>query len=75
MAQGTGSNGNGPNITIIAVVALLVVAGIAVWFTTRSQPTEKRDGAAVSGSVTTGDNDADVNLKVDLPDSVTIDAH
>jgi hypothetical protein len=29
----------------------------------------------VSGSVTTGDYDADVNLKVDLPDAVTIDAH
>jgi hypothetical protein len=58
---------------IIVVVALLLVAGIAFWAMTRNQPAEKRDGTTTSGSV--GDKDADVNLKVNLPDSVTIDAH
>lgn len=75
MADGTGSGGGGPNTTIIVVVALLLVAGIAVWAMTRNQPAEKRDGTTISGSTTAGDKDSDVNLKVDMPDSVTIDAH
>jgi len=75
MASGSGSNGSGRNITIIVVVALVLVAGIAIWAMTRSQRAEKRDGTTISGSATAGDKDADVNLKVDLPDSITIDAH
>lgn len=75
MAGGGDSKGSGPNTMIIAVVAILVVAGLAVWFTTRGRPTVKHDSTTVSGSATVGDNKADVNLKVDLPDSVTIDAH
>ena len=72
MADGKESSGSGPSTMIIAVIALFLVAGLAVWFTTRSQPTEK---STISGSATVGDNDADVNLKVNLPDSITIDAH
>lgn len=75
MASGIGTNSGGPNTTIIVVVALLLVAGIAIWATTRSQRVEKRDGTAISGTTTAGDKDSDVNLKVDMPDSVTIDAH
>jgi hypothetical protein len=64
---------------IIAVVAILVVAAIAIWATTRRHPAEKSAGGSsttISGSATAGDkDDADVNLKVNLPDSVTIDAH
>lgn len=75
MASETGTKSSGPNITIIVVVALLLVAGIAIWATTRSQRVEKRDGAAISGTTTAGDKDSDINLKVDMPDSVTIDAH
>ncbi|HSQ60792.1 MAG TPA: hypothetical protein VLT84_10230 [Acidobacteriota bacterium] len=71
----TEGKSSGSSIAIIAVVALIVVAGLAIWFTSRSKPAEKRDGAAVSGSVTVGDKDEDVDIKVDLPDSVTIDAH
>ena len=75
MADGTGSSSSGPNTTIIVVVALLLVAGIAFWAMTRNQTSQKPDGAAVSGTTTAGDKDSDVNLKVDMPDSVTIDAH
>jgi len=64
---------------IIAVIAILVVAAIAVWATTRRHPAEKGasgSSSTISGSATVGDKkDADVNLKVNLPDSVTIDAH
>jgi len=63
---------------IIAVVAILVVAAVAIWATTRRPPAEKGAGTSsttISGSATVGDKDEDVNIKVDLPDSVTIDAH
>jgi hypothetical protein len=79
MADGTESGSGSRNTMIIAVLAILVVAAIAIWATTRRHPAEK--GAAtsdktISGSATVGDKgDADVNLKVNLPDSVTIDAH
>ena len=72
MAEPTGSDGGGRNTMIIAVVAILIVAAIAVWATQR-KPAEKPAGT--TGSATVSDKDADVNLKVDLPDSITIDAH
>lgn len=75
MTEGTGSSTSGPNIVIISVVALVVVAGVAIWAMTQHRSPEKRDGTTISGSATVGDKDADVNLKVNLPDSVTIDAH
>jgi len=75
MANEGGGSSSGPNITIIVVVALLLVGGIAFWAMTRQQPAEKSAGATISGSATVGDKDEDVNIKVDLPDSVTIDAH
>ena len=75
MANESGSSSNGPNITIIVVVALLLVGGIAFWAMTRHQPAEKTAGATISGSATVGDKSSDVNLKVDLPDTVTIGAH
>jgi len=46
-----------------------------IWAMTQRQPAGKRDGTTISGSATVGDKDADVNLKVNLPDSITIDAH
>jgi hypothetical protein len=79
MAEGTQGDSGGRNTMIIAVVAILVVAALAIWATTRRHPAEKGAGGSrstISGSATVGDQkDADVNLKVNLPDSVTIDAH
>ena len=72
MAEGGSSDGS-RNTMIIAVVALLLVAGIAFWAMSRRQPAEKRAGTTTSGSVTVGDKD--VKVKVNLPDSVTINAH
>jgi hypothetical protein len=79
MAEGTQGDSGSRNTMIIAVVAILVVAALAIWATTRRHPAEKDGGGSrstISGSATVGDKkDADVNLKVNLPDSVTIDAH
>jgi len=75
MVGDSGSGPSGPNTMIIVVVALLVVAAIAIWAMTQRQPAGMHDGTTMSGSTTAGDKDEDVNLKVDLPDSVTIEAH
>ena len=79
MAEGNQGDSGGRNTMIIAVIAILVVAAIAVWATTRRHPAEKSasgSSSTISGSATVGDKkDADVNLKVNLPDSVTINAH
>lgn len=75
MASGDGGNRSSPNTMIIVVVALLVVAGIAIWAMSQRRPAGKPDGTTATGSVTAGDKDSDVEIKVDLPDSVTIDAH
>jgi flagellar basal body-associated protein FliL len=76
----TQGEGSGRNTMIIAVVAILLVAAIAMWAMSRRQPKEERAGTSsttTEGSATVGDKDdnADVNLKVNVPDSVTIDAH
>jgi hypothetical protein len=79
MAEGNQGDSGGRNTMIIAVVAILVVAALAMWATTRRHPAEKGGSGSkstISGSATVGDKkEADVNLKVNLPDSVTIDAH
>ncbi|HEY6572352.1 MAG TPA: hypothetical protein VI198_03460 [Candidatus Eisenbacteria bacterium] len=69
-----GSGRSGKNTMIIVVVALLVVAAIAVWATSQRQPSEMRDGTRMSDAMTSGDKDEDLNLKADLPDSVTVEA-
>jgi uncharacterized membrane protein YqiK len=82
MAEDRGSSG--PSVALIAVIAVLVIAGLAIWFTTRNTTTtETRDSTTIldqrdGGSTTTGSapsGDTDVNIKADVPDSVTIDAH
>jgi hypothetical protein len=65
------SDSGGRNTMIIAVVAIVLVAAVAMWAMTR-KPAEKR---ADTTTVTEKKDDGDVNLKVDLPDSVTIEAH
>ncbi|HET9952334.1 MAG TPA: hypothetical protein VFS09_11130 [Candidatus Eisenbacteria bacterium] len=71
----TERSGSSPNTVIIVVVALLVVAAISIWAMSRRQPAEKRAGTTIEGSATVGDKNEDVNIKVDLPDSVTVEAH
>jgi hypothetical protein len=82
MSEDRGSSG--PSIALIAVIAVLVVAGLAIWFTTRdkspdmmpdsnSTTIENRAGGATTSEPSTVEKDTDVNVNV--PDSVSIDAH
>lgn len=76
MAEDRGNSG--PSIALIAVIAILVIAGLAIWFTTRdrapgmmpdsnSTTIENRAGGATTSEPSTVERDTNV------PDSVTID--
>jgi hypothetical protein len=67
------SNSGGRNTMIIAVVAIVVVAAVAMWAMTR-KPAEKR-ASTTEGSTTVSDKKDDADIKINLPDSVTIEAH
>jgi hypothetical protein len=78
MAEDRGSGG--PSIALIAVIAILAIAGLAIWFTTRekspemmpdtsnSTTIENRAGGATTSEPSTVEKDTGV-----MPDSVTID--
>lgn len=65
-----GSGGGGSSVNVVAIVAILVLAGIAAWFfigrSTKTVATQTQSAPAA-----TPDNN-DVNVKIDLPDSVVI---
>lgn len=66
MSQETNSNSS---VGIVAIVAVLLLAGAAAWFVWgRSSNTSPKVNAATSAPA----NDADIHVKVDLPDSVVI---
>jgi FlaG/FlaF family flagellin (archaellin) len=65
------SNGNGnssSSVGIVAIVAILILAAVGAWFmygrTNRNQATPKQTTAPAPSS--------DIEVKVNLPDSVTI---
>ncbi len=64
MAQEANSNSS---VGIVAIVAVLILAGAAAWFVWgRSAGTGPSSKAAASA------NDGAIHVKVDLPDSVVI---
>jgi hypothetical protein len=64
------SDSGGRNTMIIAVVAIVLVAAVAMWAMTRGKPAEKR-----ASTTTVTDKKDDADIKINLPDSVTIEAH
>jgi hypothetical protein len=59
--QGNG----GSSVNVVAIVAVLVLVGLAAWFFMgRSRPTATAPAKSEQSS--------DVHVKVDLPDTVTI---
>ena len=84
MAEDRGGS-SGPSIAVIAVVALLVVAGIAIWFTTQ-QSTQTRESTSTSeyrevpaenpgGATSTGaGTQQGTEPSTDVPDTISIDA-
>ena len=66
MSQEANSNSS---VGIVAIVAVLILAGAAAWFVWgRSAGTAASPKNAVSAPA----NDADIHVKIDLPDSVVI---
>jgi hypothetical protein len=74
MAEDRGSGG--PSIALIAVIAVLVIAGLAIWFTTQ-QPTresttttsEYRESVTPSENTTPSTGDKPAEPSTDVPDT------
>lgn len=66
MAQESNSNSS---VGIVAIVAVLILAGAAAWFVWgRSPGTASSSKAAASAPA----KDGDIHVKIDMPDSVVI---
>lgn len=63
MAQ---QSGGGSSVKIVAIVAVLILVGLAGWFYMGQQ---SRQTATAPGK---SEKSSDVHLKIDLPDTVTI---
>jgi hypothetical protein len=58
--------GGGSSVKMVAIIAILVLVGVAVWFFKGQKP---RPTAATPQAT---EQKSDIEIKVDLPDSVTI---
>jgi hypothetical protein len=73
------NDNGGSSVGIIAIVAVLVLAGIAAWLFAGRTPTTATDTTNVTvpapqqQAPAPAADDNDVNLKVDLPDTIKID--
>jgi len=65
--QGSGGN----SVQIVAILAVLVLVALAAWYFTSGQAAKPAATAAPPAAVEKK-SDSDINVKVDLPDSVTI---
>ena len=64
------SDGNSnSSVKIVAIVSMLVLVGVAAWFVWGRSGSSPAPAAA---KTTTQPADADITVKVDLPDSVVI---
>jgi len=64
----SGESSSNSSVGIVAIVAVLVLVGVAAWFFMG-----RSGGSKVSPTTTTSQPaDADINVKIDLPDSVVI---
>jgi len=64
MAQEASSNSS---VGIVAIVAVLILAGAAAWFVWGRSP-----GTSPKAAASAPANDGAIHVKVDLPDSVVI---
>ena len=60
-------SGGGGSVKVVAIIAILVLVGLAAWFFTSQKP---RPAATTAPQAT--EQKSDIEVKVDLPDSVTI---
>lgn len=63
----TNNNGGGNSVGIVAIIAILVLAGVGAWFAWG------RSGSTTSAPHTTSAKaDPGISVKVNLPDSINI---
>jgi hypothetical protein len=64
----------GSSVNVVAIIAILILVGVAGWFFMgqRSRPLTPAATSTQSTTPPPADNKTDVNVKVDLPDTVNI---
>jgi hypothetical protein len=71
-----GEGGSGShNVNIIAIIAIVVLVLLAVFALTSRKPSSQVRKETTTDSPGGSSRDADVDIKVDVPDSVTIQTH
>ena len=63
-------SGGGSSVKIVAIIAVVVLVALAAWFYSRQTP--RPAATNTPPPAVEQKSDADIELKVDLPDSVTI---
>ena len=72
-----GESGSGNSVNIIAIVAIVILVLVAVFALLSRKPSNQvhKETTTESSTPEKKSQDADVDIKVDIPDSVTIEAH
>jgi hypothetical protein len=63
-------SGGGNSVNMVAIIAMIVLVGIAAWFFLGQS--RKTTTSAPAGKTETTEKKSDVQVEIDLPDSVTI---
>ena len=65
-------SGGGNSVNMVAIIAMIVIVGIAAWFFLGQSARKTTTSAPADKTQVTTEKEADVKIDVDLPDSVTI---
>jgi flagellar basal body-associated protein FliL len=61
--------GGGSSVNLVAIIAIVILVGLAAWFFMGQKP---RQAAAPAAKQPASEKKSDIEVKVDLPDTVTI---
>ena len=64
--------GGGSSVKMVAIIAIVVLVALAAWFVMGQKPRQAAAPAAKGDAPATEEKKSDVEVKVDLPDTVTI---
>ena len=65
-------SGGGNSVNMVAIIAIVILVALAAWFFVGQKSRQPAAPAAKSGAPATEEKKSDIEVKVDLPDTVTI---
>lgn len=65
-----GGGGSGSSVNMVAIIAIVVLVALVVWFVAGQK--SRQTTTAAPGKTQTTEKKSDVQIEVDLPDTVTI---